>query len=164
MRAPKLLLSGKTGASSLSVASTKLVPTSSSRWPASLPVASRTSPFGGGDGAELFPYVQYGYGVALQEDGKIVVVAPDFVSPGNINWTIARFDPAGLPDASFGSGDGIAITDFGLEAASPAEVAVQPDGNIVVTGSKTVMGDTYRIVVADTRPIETLTRGSASPG
>jgi uncharacterized delta-60 repeat protein len=104
--------------------------------------------FGGGDGAELFPYVQYAYGVALQGDGKIVVVAPDFVSPGNINWTVARFDPAGLPDASFGGGDGIVTTDFGLEAAGPADVAIQPDGNIVVAGSKTVMGGTYRIVVA----------------
>ena len=28
--------------------------------------------FGGGDGAELFPYVAYAYGVALQGDGKIV--------------------------------------------------------------------------------------------
>jgi uncharacterized delta-60 repeat protein len=104
--------------------------------------------FGGGDGAELYPYVQYAYGVALQGEGKIVVVAPDVVSPGNINWTIARFDPAGLPDASFGGGDGIVTTDFGLEAAGPADVAIQPDGNIVVAGSKTVMGDTYRIVVA----------------
>ncbi|TMK21849.1 MAG: hypothetical protein E6G65_04080 [Actinobacteria bacterium] len=104
--------------------------------------------FGGGDGAELFPYVAYAYGVALQGDGKIVVVAPDFVSPGNSNWTIARFDPASLPDPSFGGGDGIVTTDFGLEAAGPADVAIQPDGNIVVAGSKRVMGDPSRIVVA----------------
>jgi uncharacterized delta-60 repeat protein len=104
--------------------------------------------FGGGDGAEVFPDIRYGYGVALQGDGKIVVVAPDFVSPGNINWAVARFDPAGLPDASFGGGDGIVITDFGLEPAGPADVAIQPDGNIVVAGFKRVMGDPSRIVVA----------------
>jgi uncharacterized delta-60 repeat protein len=104
--------------------------------------------FGSGDGAELFPYIAYGYGVALQEDGKIIVVTADEVSPGNSNWVVARFDPAGLPDASFGGGDGIVTTDFGLEAAAPGDVAVQPDGNIVVAGFKRVMGDPLRIVVA----------------
>jgi uncharacterized delta-60 repeat protein len=103
--------------------------------------------FGGGDGAEVVPSVEYGYGVALQDDGKIVVVAPDFVAPGNVNWMIVRLDAAGLPDASFGGGDGIVITDFGPEAASPSDVAIQPDGMILVAGSTTVLGDQIRMVL-----------------
>src|SRR5436190_6322424 len=115
--------------------------------------------FGGGDGAEVFPYIAYGNGVALQEDGKIIVVTADEVSPGNSNWVVARFDPAGLPDASFGGGDGIVTTDFGLELAAAGDVAVQPDGNIVVAGFKRVMGDPLRIVVA-----RYMTDGSLDPG
>jgi uncharacterized delta-60 repeat protein len=103
--------------------------------------------FGGGDGAVVVPSVAYGYGVALQDDGKIVVVAPDFVSPGDVNWMIVRFDAAGLPDASFGGGDGIVITDFGYEAAGPSDVAVQSDGKILVAGSTSVLGDQIRIVL-----------------
>jgi uncharacterized delta-60 repeat protein len=65
--------------------------------------------------------------VALQADGKIVVagaLASDLM--------VARFNPAdGSPDAAFGS-NGIAVWPG---ASGTADVALEPDGRIVVSGT-----------------------------
>src|SRR4051812_13140589 len=65
----------------------------------------------------------YGYSVALQSDGKIIVA-------GGSDWrfALARYTPAGALDASFGSG-GKVITNLGY--GSGQSVAVQSDGKIV---------------------------------
>jgi uncharacterized delta-60 repeat protein len=68
--------------------------------------------------------------LAVQNDGKVVVVgnhAHDFA--------VARFTPTGALDTSFAS-TGIAITAI-HEDASAAELAIQPDGKIVVVGHDT---------------------------
>lgn len=74
------------------------------------------------------------YGVALQPDGKFIVVGISFAgnSAEGGDFAVARYNPNGSLDTSFGSG-GRVTTDFGLtETAS--SVAVQPDGKIVVGG------------------------------
>ncbi len=77
-------------------------------------------------------------GVALQTDGKIVVVGSDAA-----NFVVARYTSAGLLDtAGFGSGAGYVTTAIG-DAATAYGVAIQPDGMIVVAGATTIGLNTY---------------------
>ncbi len=70
--------------------------------------------------------------LAVQSDGKIVVVGTTGVSPGK--WAIARYTANGTPDASF-SGDGKLTTSFPAGSYQGAQgVAIQDDGKIVVAG------------------------------
>jgi uncharacterized delta-60 repeat protein len=70
------------------------------------------------------------HGVALQEDGKIVVVGiADFS-----DFAIARYNPDGSLDRTFSS-DGRQRTDFGTGQNSANGVAIQADGKIVVVGT-----------------------------
>ncbi len=85
--------------------------------------------FGDG-GAVLNGTIRKGLAIALQSDGKIVVVAegssPDFV--------VFRFDGDGDPDPGFGTG-GQVTTNFGPGSNEQANaVVVQSDGRIVVGG------------------------------
>jgi uncharacterized delta-60 repeat protein len=67
--------------------------------------------------------------VALQTDGKIVVVG------GNFNdFALARYNPNGSLDTSF-SGDGRQTTDFGAFGDEATGVALQTDGKIVAVGA-----------------------------
>ncbi len=69
-----------------------------------------------------------GYGVALQEDGRIVVSG----EVGN-SWILARFMPDGSIDSGFGNDNGVQHTDPVL-AGRAEDVAIQPDGRIVAAG------------------------------
>ncbi len=72
-----------------------------------------------------------GWGVALQEDGKIVVAGSATVDTIIDLWVL-RYTTAGVLDTSFG-GFGYAGTHFGTDTFGRA-VAIQPDGKIVVAG------------------------------
>jgi len=80
--------------------------------------------------------------IALQPDGKIVVVGEnspgartDLNAPGvsSDDFRLARYNPDGSLDESFGSG-GRVKTDFGF-AESALAVVLQSDGKIVVVGT-----------------------------
>jgi uncharacterized delta-60 repeat protein len=74
-------------------------------------------------------------GVALQSDGKIVVVGrTGFGSPfgDSFDFAVARYNPNGTFDASF-SGDGKQTASFG-DSDLPTGVIVQGDGKIVAVG------------------------------
>ncbi|MGW9069779.1 calcium-binding protein [Streptomyces yangpuensis] len=81
---------------------------------------------GGSDSAE---------GVALQADGKIVVVGVSENLEGGVAWfTVVRYNPDGSLDTTF-DGDGKAVTDLGGGGADRgSDVAVQADGKIVAAG------------------------------
>ena len=64
-------------------------------------------------------------GVALQPDGKIVVAGH-----GSVGFAMARYNPNGSLDASFGAG-GKVTTDFN----GAGGIALQDDGKIVAVGS-----------------------------
>ncbi|MEX2140431.1 MAG: autotransporter-associated beta strand repeat-containing protein [Pirellulales bacterium] len=70
--------------------------------------------------------------VAVQPDGKLVVVGYA-TNDGNSDFAIARYNLNGSLDTSF-SGDGLQTTDFGFPLDQAADVAIQPDGKIVVVG------------------------------
>ena len=84
----------------------------------------RTVDLGGGN--------QEANGVAIQEDGKIVVVGYTDHT-GENDWLIVRLNLNGSLDQTF-SGDGTRTTDFGPGFNRAADVAIQQDGRIVVAG------------------------------
>ncbi len=103
--------------------------------------------FGGGQGfvETSFPYGGFGNAIAVQPDGKIVVAgatAPvDGLADEDIVLALARLNPDGSPDTSFGSGQGKLIVD-GAPGASA--LAIMPDGRIVVAGRQTdAYGSTF---------------------
>jgi len=71
--------------------------------------------------------------IALQSDGRVVVVGWESASSGNDRFIIARFRAGGAPDGSF-SGDGVAVVHFTQGDAFSYGLAIQPDGRIVVIG------------------------------
>ncbi|MCB0156272.1 MAG: DUF11 domain-containing protein, partial [Anaerolineae bacterium] len=73
---------------------------------------------------------EYITGLALQPDGKIVAVGENSVN--NYDFAVARYNSDGSLDSSFG-GDGKVTTDFGRVDIG-TDVAIQPDGKIVVAG------------------------------
>jgi len=85
--------------------------------------------FSGGKIVESALASSFANAVAIQADGKIVVVgssAGDFV--------VARYNRSGTLDTTF-SGDGLLVTDFGGSGSDSAHaVAIQSDGRIVVAG------------------------------
>jgi uncharacterized delta-60 repeat protein len=80
--------------------------------------------------------------LVVQTDGKIVIAGYTCdASYANCNFAIARVNASGTLDTTF-SGDGRQITDFGGSDSGNA-VALQPDGKIVVAGSKRTTSDGY---------------------
>jgi uncharacterized delta-60 repeat protein len=70
--------------------------------------------------------------VAMQADGGIVTAGVAFTS-GSYNFTVARYLPSGMLDASFDT-DGVATTPFPPGAATIGGLVIQADGKIVVAG------------------------------
>lgn len=73
-------------------------------------------------------------GMALQADGKIVVVGVAVISGSNDVSLTTRYNPDGSLDASF-DGDGKVTTGFGAGTSFAHGVVIQPDGRIVVAGA-----------------------------
>jgi uncharacterized delta-60 repeat protein len=69
--------------------------------------------------------------LAVEASGKIVAAG------GNLDFALARYNPNGTLDLSFGSG-GKVLTDFGSGSEDLGRaVALQPDGKIVAAGMST---------------------------
>jgi uncharacterized delta-60 repeat protein len=74
-----------------------------------------------------------GNALALQKDGKIVVAGyTSAETTDRQNIMLARLEKDGSPDLSF-NGSGFVVTPFGI-TSSARDVAIQPDGKIVVAG------------------------------
>ncbi len=74
----------------------------------------------------------YGYAVAIQPDGKILVGG--YSINANNDFSLARFNTDGTPDVSFGTG-GIVITAVGPGDEEAYSLAVQADGKILLSGN-----------------------------
>jgi uncharacterized delta-60 repeat protein len=74
------------------------------------------------------------FAVAIQPDGKIVVVGTVPVGPSNLenDFVVARFRDDGSLDPSFHGG--LTTTDFALGIDVARNVVLQPDGAILVSG------------------------------
>jgi len=75
----------------------------------------------------------WAYAMALLPDGKILVAGVSDVS-GSKDFALARYNPNGTLDASFGQGGRVVETSRSLTADIIRGMAVQPDGRIVVVG------------------------------
>ena len=88
--------------------------------------------------------------VAIQADGKLVVVGTTYRDNdfSGEDFAVARYNPDGALDKTFGVG-GKVQTDFPGLAAVASSVVVQPDGKIVVAGGAfplfTFLGD-FKVV------------------
>ncbi len=93
----------------------------------------------GGIVTTTFPEGSYASDVALAPDGKIIAAGTVFVDfiPGessNTDFALARYNPDGSPDTTFGNGGQVSTDFVGLEDDA-FSVLIQPDGKIVAVGS-----------------------------
>jgi uncharacterized delta-60 repeat protein len=89
----------------------------------------------GGDGKVTTPFKYGGYAtaVAVQADGKVVVVGAAGGEPPTGDFAVARYLPDGRLDPSFG-GDGKVVTPVGVDFDEANAVAIDGAGRIVVAG------------------------------
>jgi|GEM_PF-4866501 len=90
----------------------------------------------GGDGIVKFTTPGEGQtarAVAIQPDGKIVVVSAAFEN-GQGKVILRRFTGDGTPDSAFDH-DGVAVGTFPAEGMTVSALLVQPDGKLLVGGS-----------------------------
>jgi uncharacterized delta-60 repeat protein len=99
--------------------------------------------FGGGDGIgtiDFAPgYYEEAADLAIQSDGRMLVIGNKYPQDQPLDFNIARFLVDGSPDPAFGQG-GIVATNFSVPATGnpsadlAAGLAVQPDQKIVLVG------------------------------
>jgi uncharacterized delta-60 repeat protein len=99
-------------------------------------------------------------GVAVQPDGKIVVVGTGGLDPTVV---VTRLESNGADDTGFGTG-GTRRVDFGLGREEGRAVALQADGKIVAAGSTTFEGIIDRIAIARLTPAGSPDMGFGSAG
>lgn len=80
------------------------------------------------------------HGIALQADGKLVVVGSS-IQGGTPDFAVARLDANGALDTSF-DGDGKLTLAYGTSSDIAYAVTIQPDGRILVGGSAKVNSNT----------------------
>jgi len=86
-----------------------------------------------------------GNDIAIQPDGKIVVVGY-FTDPASPDFALVRYNTNGSLDTSF-DGDGMVTTALSIHDDDGYDVAIQPDGKIVVAGwSDTDSGPNFALV------------------
>jgi uncharacterized delta-60 repeat protein len=88
-----------------------------------------------------------GSGIAVQSDGKIVVVGTSDNESGTSELAVARFNVNGSLDTSFG-GDGMVTTFFSAGNDVGSGIAVQSDDKIVVVGTRDNGSGTSEFAVA----------------
>ncbi len=113
--------------------------------------AGALDPTWGGTGLVVgdFGAFEEAAGVVLDAAGRIVITgrrSPQFyVSDGDM--LVARYQMNGALDTSFGSA-GSALVDFGDGASAAADLTIQPDGKIVVVGTRYPYGSWEAFAVA----------------
>jgi uncharacterized delta-60 repeat protein len=115
---------------------------------------SRDTTFGAG-GVVFGPYPGIASAVAVQPDGRIVIVGGAF--------QVTRFNADGTLDAGFGSGGQVVVPfgEQGFDSLANA-ILVQPDGRIVVAGGTTL--SRYDFAIARLDPDGNLDKGFGRDG
>jgi uncharacterized delta-60 repeat protein len=100
------------------------------------PSGGLVDPTFNGGAPETSGLMDFASATAIQPDGKMVVVGRQGVGAFGSELAVARFNPVGSPDSSFGSGG---VTYYSASAYSAADgVALQPNGKILVCGHTSV--------------------------
>ena len=89
----------------------------------------------------------YFFSVAVQPDGKIIVVGRSYLGENASDFSVVRYNPSGSLDNGFGTG-GVVTTPVGDTASTasgdtPEKVLLQPDGKIVVAGTTVALGGRF---------------------
>jgi uncharacterized delta-60 repeat protein len=79
--------------------------------------------------------------IAIQADGKLVVVGTGTSTNSFQYFVLARYNANGVLDSSFGGGDGAVATGFSNLIDYASGVAIQADGKIVASGSACQCGN-----------------------
>jgi|GEM_PF-2912971 len=89
-----------------------------------------------GDGKAITYFANSAHGseIAIQPDGRIVVIGYSYIGPSNYDFALARYNSNGSLDTTFDA-DGKVNMDFGGDDTTSG-VAIQPDGKIVVVGTR----------------------------
>ncbi len=77
--------------------------------------------------------------LAIQPDGKIIVAGWRMAPGYYYDFALARYNPSGSLDATFGTG-GKVTTDLGGPSGSAYAVAILPDGKVVAAGGVSYSG------------------------
>jgi uncharacterized delta-60 repeat protein len=94
----------------------------------------------------LTPWNENVSDVAIRANGRIVVVGRASSRSGYGSFAVSRYRADGRLDIGFG-GDGVVVTDVAKREDSASAVAIQPNGKIVVVGTRTAAGhDTITVV------------------
>ena len=112
----------------------------------------------GGDGRVVTPFDSgEGFGVAIQDDGRIVVAGRMADARGKSRFALARYRRDGTLDPTFG-GDGRVTTHFPGGEAWASSVAIQANGMIVAAGRyiPSNLVDSQSFAIARYRPDGTL--------
>lgn len=92
----------------------------------------------GRDGRVRVPWMGRPADIAIQPDGRVVVVGNRWVeSDGElvaVDPIVARYRRHGRPDRTFGGGDGVMAPTFGADEDRVSDVLVQDDGRLVLVG------------------------------
>ncbi len=84
--------------------------------------------------AAFTDFVNIPNALALQSDGRILIAGETRNAMGGIDeFVLARFNPDGTLDSSFGNA-GVVATSFGPIRSSADAILLQPDGQILVSG------------------------------
>ena len=89
------------------------------------------------------------YSSALQADGKVVIAGGMKSSPMTEAFAMARFNPDGAPDDSFGL-HGRVVSVIGRHWDYASAIVIQPDSKIVLAGS--ALGYFYDLAIARYNP------------
>jgi len=94
-----------------------------------------------GDGRATVDFAgnEFGYKVAEQPDGRLVVSGETDFGANDCDWALARFKPGGALDPTF-SGDGKVTTAFGTGCDIASGLLLMQNGKIVGVGSKGTPG------------------------
>ncbi len=114
----------------------------------------------GGTGSVNFFGRDFAYAVAVQPDGKVVLVGETRAVAAAANIAVARLDPDGTPDLGFDV-NGIRVIDLLGDDRGQA-VALQPDGKILVAGFGGAFGNA--ITVTRLNPDGTIDAGFGDGG
>jgi uncharacterized delta-60 repeat protein len=96
---------------------------------------SLDSSFGAGGKVttDFFQHSDQAVSMALQPDGKVVVVGSALITLTKLVAAVARYNSDGSLDTGFGAG-GKATMDFGGDFSAATAVVLQSDGKIVIAG------------------------------
>jgi uncharacterized delta-60 repeat protein len=88
---------------------------------------------------DISPSGDFGFAVAVQADGKVLMAGRAWMGVTGNDFAIARFNADGTIDSTFGN-NGLAITNMGHSSDGVYAIKVLSDGKIVAIGETTRNG------------------------